>query len=255
MSVGAEAPFTGALGLQPRWLVQDARLDTARRRSDFEIACEGAALAFSARGGLAQPVDDRLGRSWRHLDFFQVGAWLRCDVPRAASAKGGKTTQLPVPYVRPGSGFTAAFDALALALCRELPARQAAALLRCAKKQLWRRVEFYAAQARALVDVASAQIVGIDATSLRRRRDCITVVRALDVKRLLFAREGRDHQTVLESAADLKASGGDPEEVRHVCMDMRAAYAKGTALALPARADQVAGRHTLKGASMPSCAA
>ena len=42
-----------------------------------------------------------------------------------------------------------------------------------------------------------------------------------------FATEGRDHQTVLDFAADLKAHGGDPAEVRHVCMDMSAAYAKG----------------------------
>ena len=42
-----------------------------------------------------------------------------------------------------GSGFTALFEALALALCRELPARQAAALLRCADKQLWRCIEHY----------------------------------------------------------------------------------------------------------------
>jgi len=38
---------------------------------------------------------------------------------------------------------------------------------------------------------------------------------------------------VLDFAADLKAHGGDPAEVRHVCMDMSAAYAKGAGLALP----------------------
>jgi hypothetical protein len=77
------------------------------------------------------------------------------------------------------------------------------------------------------------QIVGIDETSLRRGQHYITVVHDLDAKRLLFATEGRDHQTVLDFAADLKAHGGDPAEVRHVCMDMSAAYAKGRAQALP----------------------
>ena len=37
---------------------------------------------------------------------------------------------------------------------------------------------------------------------------------------------------MVDFAADLKARGGDPAEVRHVCMDMSAAYAKGTTLAL-----------------------
>jgi transposase len=133
----------------------------------------------------------------------------------------------------PGSGFTAAFEALALALCRQLPVRQAASLLRCADKQLWRRIEFYVGQARALESFAGVQIVGIDETSLRRGQNYITVVHDLDARRLLFATQGRDHQTVADFAADLKAHGGDPAQVRHVCMDMSAAYAKGVGLALP----------------------
>ena len=234
MSVGVEALFTSALGLQAPWVVQDVKLDTAKRRIDFEIACQGAALACPACGAGGQPVHDRLHRSWRHLDFFQFEAWLHCDVPRVACANCAKTTQLPVPWARPGSGFTAAFEALALALCRELPVRQAAALLRCADKQLWRRIEIYVAQARELEDFTGVHIVGIDETSLKRGQDYITVVHDLQAKRLLFATQGRDHQTVLEFAADLKAHGGDPAQVRHACMDMSAAYGKGVALALPA---------------------
>ena len=60
----------------------------------------------------------------------------------------------------------------------------------------------------------------------------------LDAKRLLVATEGRDHQTVLDFAADLNAHGGDADQVRHVCMDMSAAYAKGGSAA--------AGRHQLR---------
>jgi len=134
---------------------------------------------------------------------------------------------------REGSGFTALFEALALALCRELPVKQAAALLRCADKQLWRRIEHYVEQARALDDMSTVTIVGIDETSLKRGQNYITVVHDLDAKRLLFATEGKDHQTVVDFAADLKAHGGDPEQVLHVCQDMSAAFAKGVGLALP----------------------
>jgi transposase len=128
---------------------------------------------------------------WRHLDFFQFEAWLHADVPRVACGGCGKTTQLGVPWARPGSGFTAAFEALALALCRELPVRQAGALLRCSDKQLWRRIEFYVDQARASESFEGVQIVGIDETSVRRGQHYITVVHDLDAKRLLFAAEGR----------------------------------------------------------------
>lgn len=233
MGVGVEALFTSALGLVPPWAVEDVKLDTVKRRIDFEVACQGALLVCPQCGTSSQAVHDRLRRSWRHLDFFQFEAWLHCEVPRVACAACGKTTQLPVPWARPGSGFTAAFEALALALCRELPVRQAAALLRCSDKQLWLRIEFYVEQARALEDFADVQIVGIDETSLRRGQDYITVVHDLDRKRLLFATEGKEHQTVVDFAADLKAHGGDPAQVQHVCMDMSAAFTKGVGLALP----------------------
>jgi len=233
VSVGVEALFTSALGLQQPWMVEDVKLDTAKRRIDFEVGCSAAALDCPQCGALGQRIHDRLRRSWRHLDFFQYEAWLHAEVPRVACAGCGKTTQLSVPWAREGSGFTALFEALALALCRELPVRQAAALLRCADKQLWRRIEHYVEQARALDDMSAVRVVGIDETSLHRGQSYITVVHDLDAKRLLFATEGRDHQTVVDFAADLKAHGGEPAQVRHACMDMSTAYAKGVALALP----------------------
>jgi transposase len=49
---------------------------------------------------------------------------------------------------------------------------------------------------------------------------------------VLFATEGRDHQTVIDFAADLKAHGGSPEAVQHVSQDMSAANAKGAGFAL-----------------------
>ncbi len=233
MSVGIESLFTSALGLVAPWEVDKVDLNTARRRIDFEVRCQAKALACPYCGAAEQRIHDRLRRSWRHLDFFQFEAWLHADVPRVACAVCGKTSQAGVPWAREGSGFTALFEALALALCRELPVRQAAALLRCADKQLWRRIEHYVDQARVLEDMSTVQIVGIDDTSLHRGQSYITVVHDLDAKRLLFATEGRDHQTVVDFAADLKAHGGDPEQVRHVCQDMSAAYAKGVGMALP----------------------
>ena len=233
MSIGIEALFTSALGLVPPWEVDKVELDTARRRIDFEVRCTAKTLACPSCSAAAQPVHDRLRRSWRHLDFFQFEAWLHADVPRIACGDCGKTSQVGVPWAREGSGFTALFEALALALCRDLPVRQAAALLRCTDKQLWRRIEHYVEKARALDDMSTVEIVGIDETSLRRGQSYITVVHDLATKRLLFATEGRDHQTVVDFAADLKAHGGDPAQVRHVCQDMSAAYAKGVTLALP----------------------
>lgn len=57
-------------------------------------------------------------------------------MPRIACGACGKTTQMEVRWAHEGSGFTALFEAMALALCQELPVRQAAALPRCSDKRL-----------------------------------------------------------------------------------------------------------------------
>ena len=233
MSMGIEALFTSALGLQAPWSVEKVELDTARRRIDFELTCKANRLSCPHCQAPGQSVHDRIKREWRHLDFFQYEAWLHAEVPRIACAACGKTTQMDVPWAREGSGFTALFEALALSLCQELPVRQAAALLRCSDKQLWRRIEHYVGAARALDDMSEVSIVGIDETSLRKGQSYITVVHDLKARRLLFACEGRSHQSVVDFASDLKAHGGEPAQIEHVCQDMSAAYAKGVGLALP----------------------
>ena len=166
MSIGVESLFTSALGLVPPWHVEKVGLDTTLRRIDFEVRCSAKRLSCPHCGAAEQPVHDRLRRSWRHLDFFQFEAWLHADVPRVACTGCGKTSQASVPWAREGSGFTALFEALALALCKELPVLQAARLLRCSDKQLWARIKHYVDAARALDDMSTVKMVGIDDTSL-----------------------------------------------------------------------------------------
>lgn len=233
MSVQIEALFTSALGLQAPWAVRSVQLDTAKNRIDFEVECRQPLLACPACGATSQKVHDRLHRSWRHLDFFQYEAWLHADVPRVKCASCGKTTQLPVPWAREGSGFTLLFEALALTMCQDLPVRQAARSLRVRDKQLWRRIEHYVTEARRKQDMSQVRIIGIDETSLRRGHDYVTVVHDLDAKRLLFCTPGRDHQTVAAFADDLQAHGGTPTQIAHACMDMSAAYLKGVTESLP----------------------
>ncbi len=139
MSVGIEALFTSALGLVAPWEVAKVELDTTRRRIDFEVHCTTKTLACPHCGAADQRIHDRLRRSWRHMDFFQFEAWLHADVPRVACTVCGKTSQTGVPWAREGSDFTSLFEALAMALCRDLPVRQAAAMLRGGHKQLWTR--------------------------------------------------------------------------------------------------------------------
>ncbi|HSI58986.1 MAG TPA: ISL3 family transposase [Ideonella sp.] len=230
---GVESLFTAALGLEAPWEVAKVELDTAKRRIDFEVTSKARRLACPECGVADQGIHDRVRRSWRHLDFFQFEAWLHAEVPRVGCTACGKTTQVPVPWARAGSGFTLLFEALALSLCQGLAVRQAAQMLRVRAKALWRRIDHYVGQARAKQDMSSVELIGIDETSLKRGHEYLTVVHDLQAKRLLFATAGRDHRTVHEFAQDLAEHGGKPTAIAHACMDMSAAYLKGVTEALP----------------------
>lgn len=233
MNTQIEALFTTALGLQPPWHVAKVELDTGKRRIDFEVEHTDRRAACPACSTEQQLIHDRVRRSWRHLDFFQFEAWLHADIPRVQCAGCGKTTQLPVPWAREGSGFTLLFEALGLSLCREMPVSQAARHLRVASKRLWRRVRHYVEAARAKDDMSGVRHVGIDETSVKRGHEYITVVHDLEARRLLFATPGRDHATLQAFAEDMRAHGGDPQAIEHACIDMSAAYTKGVGQSLP----------------------
>jgi transposase len=100
------------------------------------VACTAKRLACPSCGATDQPIHDRNGRSWRHLDFFQYEAWLHAGVPRVDCGSCGKTHQVAVPWAREGSGFTLLFEALALTMCKGLPVSQAAQMLRVRDKRL-----------------------------------------------------------------------------------------------------------------------
>ncbi|WP_265655632.1 transposase family protein, partial [Verminephrobacter aporrectodeae] len=68
-----EALFTSSLGL---WVVENVNFNTTDRRIDFEIGCQGAALACPACGAAGQPIHDRLHRSWRHLEALLHKSWV-----------------------------------------------------------------------------------------------------------------------------------------------------------------------------------
>lgn len=233
MSIAVEALFTSALGLQAPWSVTKVELDTSKRRIDFEVGCEAKKLPCPACGVNGQGVHDRIRRDWRHLDFFQYEAWLHAEVPRVDCSACGKTSLVEVPWARPGSGFTLLFEALALSLCQSLPVAQAAAQLRVASKRLWRRIEHYVNAARARDVMTGIKVIGIDETSVKRGHEYVTVVHDLEAKRLLFMTPGRKHDTVVDFKAEVVAHGGDPDQIKHVCMDMSAAYTKGVTEALP----------------------
>lgn len=226
--------FTVALGLQVPWEVVDVAFDPGGGRIDFQLAfARGAHFACPCCGAKDQPVHDTLEREWRHLNFFQFSAYLHAKVPRVRCGACAKTTQVPVPWARPNSGFTQLMEALIVTLCKAMTVRQVAQLLVVSDMRVWRTLDYYVERARAQEDFSGVAAVGLDETAARRGHDYISLFHDLDAARLLFACEGRKAEVVAQFADDLEAHGGCAENVRAVCIDMSASYRAGIAEHLP----------------------
>lgn len=135
--MNSEALFTLALGLNPPWEVHKVEfvaLPGDNKELHIEIGFHKGAK-FPDESGTPCGVYDTLTRQWRHLNFFEHTCYIHCDVPRI-QATTGKVMQIPVPWARPGSGFTLLFEAFAMYLVeREMPVKRAAETLKGIRKE------------------------------------------------------------------------------------------------------------------------
>ena len=125
------------LGLTRPWRVPtvDLRLD------DEEVlvhvvqdASLGQALCPKCRTA-CPGYDTAKGRRWRHLNTCQLTTTLVCTVPRVSCLQHGVHVAY-VPWSDPGSGFTAAFEALAITVLKATVVQSRAAhLLRLSESQ------------------------------------------------------------------------------------------------------------------------
>jgi transposase len=226
--------FKAALGLQDPWMVASMDFDAAGHRLDLHLDfARGARFPCPESDEEACPVHDTADKTWRHLDFFQHQAYLHARVPRINCPAHG-VRQVAVPWARPESGFTLLFEALLIALVSEMPVRAVADLIGEHDTRLWRVLHHYVELARAARSDEAVGKVGIDETSSRRGQDYVSLFVDLEVPRVLYATEGRDHTTVERFAQDLAAHGGDPENITDACCDMSPAYILGIETSLPA---------------------
>jgi len=218
--------FTLALGLQAPWEVKDLRFDSETRRLDIAIDFTRGAPFPCPVCGVSSKVHDTEEKTWRHLDFFQHSAYLTARVPRCICPEHG-VKQVQVPWARPGSGFTLLFEALIMMLVQAMPVASAAKLIGEYDGRLWRVLHHHVDEALARVDMSKVIRIGVDETAARRGHDYITLVMDMDGKRVLFAVEGKDAETLKAFKADFEAHQGDPEKVEEACLDMSKAFIKG----------------------------
>ena len=113
--------FQRALGLGEPWQVVDVEFDAASRRLDLRIDFpKGSRFACPECGRQGLKVHDTEEKAWRHLDFFEHEAYLTARVPRVRCPEHN-VRRVQLPWARERAGFTLLFEALVMALVKEMP--------------------------------------------------------------------------------------------------------------------------------------
>lgn len=230
--VGTERLFEQALGIAAPWSVKEVRFDAAARQLTLVVDfAAGSRFAHPAHPG-EHPVHDTQVKRLRHLNFFQHDCHLDVRVPRVR-LPDGKVALVEPQWFGRLSGFTLLFEALVLALAREMPFAAVARLV----GESWHRVhaicERYVELAVAELDLSEVRALAIDETSYRRGHRYLTVAADAVKRRVLFVTEGRDADTVGELAEHLRSHQAKPEQIDSVSIDMSPAFIKGVTEHLP----------------------
>jgi transposase len=225
--------FTLALGLQEPWECNDASFSQSDSHLDLIIGFKtGSRFTCPICSKPERPIHDTVTKEWRHLDFFQHTCTIHARVPRIRCEDCG-VHRVPVPWARPGSGFTLLFEALIMSMIPHMPIRAIARQLRTTDQRIWRILHHYVSAAREKEDFHDVTSLAMDETSSRRGHRYVTVFADMGTKRVIFATPGKGKDTVGRFTTDFHEHNGDSDYVREICMDMSPAFISAATDCMP----------------------
>ena len=218
--------FEAALGISSPWYINGVEFDVAKKSLAIAIDfIAGSRFAVPDVEG-EHPAHDTVTKRYRHLNFFQHECHLEVRVPRVRLPDGG-IRQVEPDWAGRLAGFTLLFEALIMAMCREMTFAAVSRLVGLS----WHQVVAICKRSVALgleqADFSEVKRLAADETSRARGHDYITLVADADERRVLFVTEGRDAKTIEAFAADFTAHGGDPTAVESISIDRSPAFITG----------------------------
>lgn len=224
--------FEAALGITSPWYVNGVEFDATKKT--LAIAVDFVAGSRFSVPGVegAHPAHDTVTKRYRHLNFFQHECHLEVRVPRVRLPDGG-IRQVEPDWAGRLAGFTLLFEALIMAMCREMTFAAVSRLVGLSWHQVVAICKRYVELGLEQADFSEVKRLAPDETSKARGHDYITLVADADLRRVLFVTEGRDADTIKAFAADFTAHGGDPKAVESISIDMSPAFIKGVTKYLP----------------------
>jgi Transposase and inactivated derivatives len=224
--------FEAALGIAEPWFIQGVDFDAGKKTLTIGIDfIAGSRFAVSGVEG-THPAHDTVTKRYRHLNFFQHECHLEVRIPRVRLPDGG-IRQVEPDWAGRLAGFTLLFEALIMAMCREMTFAAVSRLVGLSWHQVVAICKRYVDLGLEQADFSAVRRLAADETSKARGHDYITLVADADQRRVLFVTEGRDADTIKAFAADFTAHGGDPKAVDSISIDMSPAFIKGVTKHLP----------------------
>jgi transposase len=225
--------FQTALGLIEPWRIHRVDFSIERERLDIHVRHNRGFKFICTNCTTNNGVHDTVKRTWRHLNFFQYETYLRCHVPRIRCTTCKKTTTIPVPWARTGSGFTLLFEAFAMELAKVMAISLVGLTVGEYDTRVMRIVTHHVSNARKSVDMSMVTKIGIDETNEKKGHNYITTFVDLEKERVLYATKGKDNATIKRFTKDLKAHRGNPDAIQTATIDLSPAYTKGVTDHLP----------------------
>ena len=166
-----------------------------------------------------RPVDS----VWRHLD---LGVWrleVRARLRRVWCPAHGARTE-GVPFARPGSDFTADFEALVAWLATRMDKTAITRLVRVTWRTVGRIVERVVADELDPGRLDDLFEIGVDEISWRKHHNYLTLVANHDTGKIVWGAEGKNAKTLDGFFNELGTARST--QIRAVSMDMGPAFAK-----------------------------
>ncbi|MFY9877372.1 MAG: ISL3 family transposase [Rhodomicrobium sp.] len=224
--------FAAALGVEMPWYVRGVTFDADKRMLTIGIDFKkGSRFPYEGTQGL-HPVHDTQTKRYRHLNFFQHECFLEVRTPRL-TLPDGRVVLIEPSWAGKLSGFTLLFEALILAMCRQMPFAAVARLV----GESWHRVvaicDRYVELALEKADLSKLTMLAVDETSCRRGHNYLTFAADAAAHKVVFVTEGRDAGTICAFSQFLLGHKGTPEQIACVSIDMSPAFIKGVTKYLP----------------------
>jgi len=174
-------------------------------------------------------IHDRRVKRWRHLDLGACRCTIECELRRLRCRHCGVHLE-PVPWARPGGGYTRDFEDVVAWLAQQMAKTPIARLLGVAWDTVGRIVERVVADHLDEDRLAGLVMIGCDEISYRKGQRYLTTVADHTSGRIVWSAPGRNAQTLQDFFDGL---GERKHSIGAVSIDMNGGYEKAIRAALP----------------------